>query len=131
MYFAGTTIGSMILGSVGDKYGRRSLTLWCTGLSILFAGLSSIAINVYMYSMMRFCVGFCAQGMILGLVVWIFEITGPDRRSSLQALNTSFFVVGGMLLPGISLLFPNWRHLLMIFTLVGLVPLLSSRYVCT
>ena len=117
------------MGGFGDKHGRRLLTLLCIGLSVLFSGLSTVALNVYVYTAARFCLGFSAQGMILGLVVWIFEITGPDRRSSLQALTSIFFVVGGMLLPGLSLMFPNWRYLLLVITVANVLPLLLSRYV--
>jgi MFS family permease len=129
MYFAGTTLSSLTMGGFGDKHGRRLLTLLCIGLSVLFSGLSTVALNVYVYTAARFCLGFSAQGMILGLVVWIFEITGPDRRSSLQALTSIFFVVGGMLLPGLSLMFPNWRYLLLVITVANVLPLLLSSFI--
>ena len=127
IYFAGTTLSSLIMGGFGDKHGRRLLTLLCIGLSVLFSGFSAVATNVYIYIAMRFCLGFAIQGIVLGSTVWIFEVLGPDRRSRLQAMTSLFCVAGGMLLPGMSLLFPNWRHFLMVSTLATVLPLILSR----
>ena len=128
LYFAGTALSSLTMGGFGDKHGRKLLTMLCIGLSVLFSGLSAVAVNVYMYIAMRFCLGFAIQGIILGFVVWIFEVLGPDKRSQLQAMTTFFLVVGGMLLPGMSLLLPNWRYFLIVSAIISVLPLIFSRY---
>jgi OCT family organic cation transporter-like MFS transporter 4/5 len=117
------------MGGFGDKHGRKLLTMLCIGLSVLFSGLSAVAVNVYMYIAMRFCLGFAIQGIILGFVVWIFEVLGPDKRSQLQAMTTFFLVVGGMLLPGMSLLLPNWRHFLIVSAIISVLPLIFSSFI--
>jgi MFS family permease len=129
LYFAGTALSSLTMGGFGDKHGRKLLTMLCIGLSVLFSGLSAVAVNVYMYIAMRFCLGFAIQGIILGFVVWIFEVLGPDKRSQLQAMTTFFLVVGGMLLPGMSLLLPNWRHFLIVSAIISVLPLIFSSFI--
>ena len=116
-------------GPFGDKYGRQALLMLSILLQSLFGILSSFSFNVYVYIVLRFFVGVVAQGAILGVVVWIFELCDPAHRCAMQSYGGLLFILGGLSMPVISLLMSNWRTLLLLTSIASILPVFFLRCV--
>jgi len=93
----GAAFGSLMAGSLSDKYGRRTTLL---GLSLVFLiGVlgTALAPSVAIMTIMRFVLGLAVGGASATVPVFIAEMAGPSRRARLVSQN-ELMIVGGQLL---------------------------------
>ena len=115
------------MGPFGDKYGRQALLYWSVVLLVACSALSAVSIGITTYVLLRFIVGFISQGVILGVTIWVFELTGPDYRSRVQAYGNFFHVLGMTALVTLSVFVSNWRLLIGLTACITGIPLLVMR----
>lgn len=120
LQMAGVMVGSIILGSLADRIGRRrTLSLAFTTL-ILVNLAGAYAPNFITYVIMRFMCGFCQSGVILASFVLMNEIVGSSKRALVGVITQSFFAFGIMILSLMSYYVRSWRDLTIYISIIGL-----------
>jgi len=93
----GTIIGTTVIGRPADKYGRKRVLLFLSGLVIISAIGSAIAPNWYILLISRFITGLFLGSISVVAPMFIAEISPADRRGRLVILN-QFNVVSAIFL---------------------------------
>ena len=112
MELIGMGLGSMLLGGVADRLGRRRTVLGCLGLITLGMIMATGARGVYDLSVWRVLTGFGIGGILAAINAIAAEFSNARRR----ALNVSLMaigyplgaVIGGSIAAGL-LKLGNWR----------------------
>jgi sugar porter (SP) family MFS transporter len=93
----GAAFGSLMAGTLSDKYGRRMTLL---GLSFVFMiGVlgTALAPSVAIMVAMRFVLGLAVGGASSTVPVFIAEMAGPSRRARLVSQNELMIVSGQLI----------------------------------
>lgn len=107
-------VGSPVLGSLSDRFGRRRIILLATSCSALDYVVMALAPSLGWFFLARTLAGFTA-GVLATANAYIADVTPPDRRAgAFGLLGAAFgigFVIGpvlGGLLGQIDLRLPFW-----------------------
>jgi len=120
LYMAGIMTGSIILGPLSDKIGRRK-TLAITFISLLLTNLAGAYVTTYTsYVIIRFICGFFQSGIILSSYVLMNEMIGSAKRGLVGIVNMTFFAIGILLLSLMSYYVRDWRNLTIYITYTGI-----------
>ena len=93
----GAAIGSLMAGTMSDKYGRRTTLM---GLAMVFlVGVlgTTLAPSVAVMVAMRFVLGLAVGGASATVPVFIAEMAGPSRRARLVSQNELMIVSGQLI----------------------------------
>lgn len=127
-YFIGAVIGSVFIGWIADRFGRKSVLFSCFAIVILISGMSAFANTLWFFVMARCLIGFFLSGFALALYVIAAEVVSPSYRSLSTISLLNYFALALMLLGLKAYLLQNWRHLLLVTTTPYLVFFLLYRY---
>jgi hypothetical protein len=127
LFFFGTMLGNVILGYVGDRFGRKILLQWSAVLLSFFTALCAISVQTVMYMIIRFFCGVFSQGLILGYSIWMFELIGPKVRSAYFSYSHICFAIGCLLLAVMAACITDWRVLMVVISLSTAIPVLVIR----
>ncbi|XP_054158724.1 organic cation transporter protein-like, partial [Oppia nitens] len=117
MYMLGWALGGIIFGILSDRFGRIPV-LWITViLEIMAATSSALAVNVTHFMISRFVLGMATEGSYLTAFILVAECVGPKYRAALGMIFQFGWAVGYCLLPAISYMLPNFRHMILAKTL--------------
>lgn len=92
----GMALGSALVAPLGDRFGRRPLTLACLTIAAVGMGLSALTTGFAQLGLCRLLTGVGVGGVIAGLPVIIAEFSNRRGRGT----STAFFAVG-LLLGGV------------------------------
>ncbi|XP_071818807.1 solute carrier family 22 member 1-like isoform X3 [Apostichopus japonicus] len=131
IYMAGYFGGSIIYGSLADRFGRYYILLFCSfsagGLGIL----SALSPNVYIYGVLKFLTGLSVNGSLLVGFVLGTELVPPQARVLFGVALWYACVLSYFLLPGLARIIPSWRWIIgicssLFFTLIPGIWLISE-----
>ena len=74
--FFGELIGALVLGSLGDRIGRRPTFLMASSLITLSGGATALAPNYHALLIVRFVVGFGIGGLIVPFDIFAGNVNG-------------------------------------------------------
>jgi len=114
MLFFGLALGSIILGFVADKYGRKSVLFpsMCVVLVVTFA--MAFAKSSWAVLLCRGIIGFFEAGCFLSMFVLATELVGPEKRALSGTLVWIYFT-GALLILALKAYFVrNWRILVIL-----------------
>jgi benzoate transport len=96
MELIGMAIGSILLGGVADKYGRRSMLLGC--LIVMSTGmyLATTATDTFMLSVWRVFTGLGIGGMLSTTNAVVAEFSNNRRRAMCISLMVIGYPIGGV-----------------------------------
>ncbi|MEM9288593.1 MAG: MFS transporter [Pseudomonadota bacterium] len=112
MELIGMAVGSVLIGNVADRIGRRPTILACLMLMTTSMCVTVISSNITMLSVSRIATGLGIGGMLSATSAMVAEYSNAKRRSLNVVLNIAGYSVGAILggLVASSLLDGgNWR----------------------
>lgn len=120
----GMALGSLVLGPLADRIGRRTLILWCLLILTVGMALSTLAQNAVQLAGLRVFTGLGIGGLLAGVGVIAAEYASPRWRSTAVALQATGYPIGatlGGLLAGQLLEHWGWRSVFAFGALCSLV----------
>ncbi|XP_066935819.1 solute carrier family 22 member 15-like [Clytia hemisphaerica] len=129
IYFTGVMIGGAVFGQLGDKFGRKPITLIC-----LYSHIA-LAVGVYFsqsfeaFTLLRFFVGAFVQGVQTCLYALLNELTSLRYRPIVGDINGIFWAVGTLWLATLSWLIQDWRNIQLALCLPSLITLVLPESV--
>lgn len=97
MELIGMAVGSILMGNLADRFGRRPIILIC--LSIMAAGmfLSAFSNNVTMLSIVRVVTGLGIGGMLSATTAMVSEFSNERRHGLTTILNIAGYALGAII----------------------------------
>ncbi|XP_068183749.1 solute carrier family 22 member 7-like isoform X2 [Antennarius striatus] len=127
IFFLGVMVGSIVLGYLSDRYGRKN-TLFISCVMIAVFGFSSAFANSFiLFAALRFLTGVGSAGLSNNTVVLSTEWVDVRHRPVISGMNTLSWCTGIMLLPAVAFFFRDWWTLVVAVTVplgLTLLPLL-------
>lgn len=114
---SGAIVGSLVLGSLADKYGRKTVFLWTGVLQLLFSILASFATEYYTFIAIRFLCGICGISPFKAGFVLTIELIGPGKRTVCGSLFEVGYAVGVMFIGAWGFLIDNSFYLQIVYAL--------------
>lgn len=93
----GMAVGSIALGPVGDRYGRRPLLIGSLVVITVGMALSAVAGDVTQLALLRLLTGLGMGGIIPSLPVIVSEFSPTRKRSTFIAMFGTGIPLGGLL----------------------------------
>lgn len=116
-YMFGVVIGSLVLGRLSDKFGRRTAFLWSGILQLIFGASVAFATDYYSFVGLRFFYGIFGSGSYIAGFVLTMEIVGPSKRTICGVVFQIMFALGIMLLAAWGYLIDNRFYLQILYAL--------------
>lgn len=115
--FLGMFVGCLVVGTFGDRIGRRPMVLIGLGSSVAAGTLSSFAQNVYQISFLRAIAGVGIGSTSPPLLTLVSELSPPSRRGLFVTMASGFWMFGNIFVAIVAWLllgyFPHyWRWFL-------------------
>ncbi len=128
MFLLGLGVGSLIPGSLADRFGRKTVLLVCVAGYVVLSLASALVTDIDVLIGMRFVLGIISSGLSVLPQAIIRDRFEGDRMARLQSMIAMIFLVVPMLAPSIGqaiMLFASWRW---IFGAMGLVGVLMMGW---
>ncbi|XP_077967854.1 organic cation transporter protein-like isoform X2 [Styela clava] len=121
LYMSGVLVGSLMGGSLSDRFGRKPTFLFGTLFMFVFLGLCGVSTSPQMFAGFLFCAG--ATGFINYLTAFTIsaEIISTKDRVVTGTLTVGGFAIGYMILPVFAYYIGNWRVLCYVLASLGVV----------
>ncbi len=136
VYLAGAVLGSIVLGSLADRFGRRRIFFWTLFGYLCATSASGVAWNLHSFAVCRFLTGVGIGGEYAAVNSTIDELIPARLRGRVDiAINGTFWlgIVIGSLVTGVFLsgrFFPlalGWRFAFLAGLPIGILVLLLRR----
>ncbi|XP_072850741.1 solute carrier family 22 member 2 isoform X2 [Pogona vitticeps] len=114
---AGFFIGSIYVGYIADRFGRKTSVLVTTMVMSISGVLVAVAPNYLSAVIFRFIQGLISKGSWTAGYILITEIVGARYRRTVAILYQAAFGIGLLLLDALAYAIPHWRWLQLAVTL--------------
>lgn len=113
----GFFLGSLGVGYIADRFGRKLCLLATTLISAISGVLTAVAPDYISLLLFRLLQGLVSKGSWITGYTLITEFVGPGYRRTVGVLYQTAFTVGLVLLSGLAYVIPQWRWLQMTVSL--------------
>lgn len=120
MELIGMAVGSVVIGGLADRIGRRPAILGCLTVMALGMYLASTAPDITILSMYRFATGLGIGGMLASTNAMAAEFSNAKRRNLSVILMAAGYPVGvivGGSIASILLVYFDWRSVFLFGTI--------------
>lgn len=94
MELMGMSVGSILIGGLADKYGRRTIIFGCLLIMGAGMGLTALASDVTTLSLLRFMTGIGIGGLLPAVTTIVPEFANEKRRAMLVSFAAAGFSLG-------------------------------------
>ncbi|CAH2229086.1 jg2531 [Pararge aegeria aegeria] len=116
-YMIGVIVGSIVLGRLCDRHGRKSVFVWSGILQLVFGASVAFANDYYTFIAIRFLYGIFGSGSYIAGFVLTMELVGPSRRTICGVTFQIMFAVGIMVLAAWGYVIDNRFYLQILYAL--------------
>ena len=116
IYFIGWLFGALILGSIADCYGRKTVYFPCTGLTLIIGFATAFSPNIATVLVLRFFAGILVPGGFLQGIILISELVDGKHRPLASLLIFLGQVIAQCLTGVLAYFIHNWKLLFMLCT---------------
>ncbi|XP_027743998.1 solute carrier family 22 member 2-like, partial [Empidonax traillii] len=114
---AGFLIGSVVIGYIADRFGRK-FCLLTTIFANIICGILLVFVPTYLWIVIiRFLQGLVSKGCWTAGYILVTEVVGPQYRRTVGILYQTAFSVGLLVFDAIAYAIPHWRWLQLTVTL--------------
>lgn len=107
----GSLCGTVIWGSVADRWGRRTAFFWLLSIAVVFATCSAFSSSYVVYTVFRTLIGFTYPAIFQVPFIIVVELIGPANRTFVGIMTCLFVGIAEMCLAVLAYLLRNWFHL--------------------
>jgi MFS family permease len=126
VFLTGGTLGGVLFGWLGDRYGRRPAMMLSILFYSVFSGLTYFVTDVWQVGVLRFLVAMGVGGEWAVAASLVAEVVPPRARAHMSGIFHSTSILGAFLAAWVGLLVgANWR----LAFLLGVVPALLVVWV--
>jgi len=118
IYMVGTMIGSVVFGIVSDRFGRKTVMVGCTLLSIAAQVGSAFTHNYSWFVATRLIVSTFLIGVFTSSYVYLLEVCANKYRNMLGMWFQGMYAVGYMVLSGIAYNWRSWHKITLVLSLL-------------
>ncbi|XP_048362926.1 solute carrier family 22 member 6-A-like [Sphaerodactylus townsendi] len=111
LYMAGVLLGGIVFGALSDRFGRRSLIIWCYLQMAAMSSATAFSPNFSFYCAFRFLTGMAFSGIVLNSVSLTTEWTPTNRRAVVGTFIGYSYTIGQFVLAGVAYVIRDWRWL--------------------
>ncbi|KAH1167307.1 hypothetical protein KIL84_002790 [Mauremys mutica] len=111
IYMAGVLLGSLVLGGLSDRFGRKAMLIWSFLQLAVMGTCTAFAPSYIFYCIFRFLGGMALSGFGLSIACLIVEWIPTEFRTITIAITGFVYTLGQILLAGLSYGIPDWRGL--------------------
>ncbi len=125
----GMMLGALTLGALGDKFGRKTISIFCMLLFSVFMILSGFASGATDFGIYRFITGLGLGGLMPNVIALMTEYSPKRNRSMIVAFMFNGYSIGGIIsaLSSLALISTlGWKY---VFILGVLIPLILSPFI--
>ncbi|KAI8421808.1 hypothetical protein MSG28_009765 [Choristoneura fumiferana] len=116
-YMFGVVVGSVVIGRLCDKFGRKTMFIWSGILQLIFSAAVAFTTEYYTFVAIRFVYGVFGFGPYIAGFVLTTEIVGPSKRTICGVSFQIMFAVGIMLLALWGYIIDNRFYLQIVYAL--------------
>ncbi|XP_072101592.1 solute carrier family 22 member 6-A-like [Mobula birostris] len=116
LYMAGILVGSVILGRLSDRYGRRTVLLSSHLLQAVSGTCGAFSSSFPLYCFWRVLSGIAVSGIILNTVCLGIEWIPTKFRIRAATFCNYFYTLGQLILPGIAYGIQDGRLLFLVLS---------------
>nr|XP_006136656.1 solute carrier family 22 member 6-A-like [Pelodiscus sinensis] len=117
LYMAGILVGGIIFGGLSDRFGRRSLLIWCYLQMAITGTCSAFSPSFTAYCIFRFLTGMAFSGIVLNGVCLSVEWTPTHTRAIVGTMYGYCYTTGQFILVGVAYVISSWRWLQLVVSL--------------
>ncbi|CAI6355684.1 unnamed protein product [Macrosiphum euphorbiae] len=125
----GQIIGIPLSGCISDMYGRKYMSIIGSAASAILGTLKSFSPNYYSFLLFEFFESMASCGVYAATFVLGIEIVSPKSRVAVSTLMGCFYPMGAVLMGFAAYMVLDWRIMLRIVNLPGLLILGYIWYV--
>lgn len=119
-YFIGSSFGTLFLGGLADKFGRKFVFLWSNIFLVVLSLASVFPTNFWAFLPFRLAHGAMSGALFLTGFIYETELLPTYMNSVVGCLNQAAFAVGYMFLALGAYLWPAWSDVCLIPALFSL-----------
>ncbi|XP_063362492.1 organic cation transporter protein [Cydia amplana] len=120
-YMFGVVVGSLVLGRMCDRFGRKTVFVAAGVLQLVFGAAVAFTTEYYTFMVVRFLYGIFGSGSYIAGFVLTMELVGPSKRTICGVTFQIMFAVGIMLLAAWGYLIDNRFYLQIVYALHAVI----------
>jgi MFS family permease len=127
VFLLGWTLGGLLLGYVGDRFGRVKAMLISIVVYSLFTGLGGLAQTPLQLACFRFLTGIGIGGELVSITAFLSEVWPPKSKGLATALLITSYQVGQLLAGALNYWLADWRYAFFVGALPALLTFALRR----
>ncbi|XP_040837797.1 steroid transmembrane transporter SLC22A24-like [Ochotona curzoniae] len=128
LFMIGSLLGSLTLGHLSDRYGRKTVYVWCVLLVAIMETCVAFAPTFIIFCILRFLAGFFIMTVLTNPYLLSIEWTVPQSQTIVATVLSCAYSSGQAILGGLAFAIRDWYTLQLVMSTPLFVISLLSRW---